>query len=538
LFIELNVNKLTSEVGCYTILVGLMTYWWGGFLLVIKGKRGTPMEKRKEDLSVQSVAMSSTNKTAIMGLTIMNFVLAVAYVLEVVKGTRELGSYLIVLALCVLPSVIGVVLFFRKNDARAVRYVFAVGFALLYAYIMVTTSTPITFCYVIVAYVILMVYIDIKLLLGLGGCALLVNIILFVMKVTKGSITDTEVTEAEVTIACLLLTGLFSILALRKIRAINQANIDKAEEERRQSEGILRNTLEVASVMVENIKASVTEVESLKEAISETQQEMEILTSGAKDGVAAIAVQKQNTGTIGVNIDQVDVAVNSIVSEVHSAEEHLTKGNEVMKDLLQQVQVSGESGTLVAEKMEELKANADKMQSIMGLISNVANQTGLLALNASIEAARAGEAGKGFSVVASEISNLSAQTNGATGEINGLIVSIVKSIGEVTEAMERLLESSRMQNKYVDDTAENFEQIHNSTQNIFEQVSALKETVDVVTTANAQVSDGIIHVEAVTQKVMDGATDTLQSCNTNLQSVANVTEHMEKLMENAEKLQA
>lgn len=290
--------------------------------------------------------------------------------------------------------------------------------------------------------------------------------------------------------------------------------------------------------MVENIKASVTEVESLKEAISETQQEMEILTSGAKDGVAAIMVQKQNTGTIGVNIDQVDVAVNSIVSEVHSAEEHLTKGNEVMKDLLQQVQVSGESGTLVAEKMEELKANADKMQSIMGLISNVANQTGLLALNASIEAARAGEAGKGFSVVASEISNLSAQTNGATGEINGLIVSIVKSIGEVTEAMERLLESSRMQNKYVDDTAENFEQIHNSTQNIFEQVSALKETVDVVTTANAQVSDGIIHVEAVTQKVMDGAKDTLQSCNTNLQSVANVTEHMEKLMENAEKLQA
>lgn len=93
MFIELNVNKLTSEVGCYTILVGLMTYRRGGFLLVIKGKRGTPMEKRKEDLSVQSVAMSSTNKTAIMGLTIMNFVLAVAYVLEVVKGTRELGSY-------------------------------------------------------------------------------------------------------------------------------------------------------------------------------------------------------------------------------------------------------------------------------------------------------------------------------------------------------------------------------------------------------------------------------------------------------------
>ncbi len=496
------------------------------------------MSKQNEDLSVKMEAEKSRNKTAITGMIVMNAVLALAYVIEVAKNTRSLGSYFIVLALCVLPSVIGVMLFSRKKETIAVRYVFAVGFALLYGYIMFTTTTMITFCYVIVAYVILMVYTDVKLLMSLGGCALLVNIFLMIKRGMDGTFVGAAITEAEIIVACLLLTGLFSLLALRKIRAINQANIDKAEEERLQSEGILKNTLDVASAMVESIRASVTETESLKEAIGETRQAMEVLTSGAKDGVAAIAVQKQNTETIGVNVDQVDTAVSSIVSEVQSAEENLEKGNAVMKELLQQVQVSGESGTLVAEKMEELKANADKMQSIMGLISNVANQTGLLALNASIEAARAGEAGKGFSVVASEISNLSAQTNAATGEINALIVNIVNSIGAVTEAMERLLESSRMQNKYVDDTATNFEQIHNSTQNIFEQVSALKETVDVVTAANAQVSDGIVNVEVVTQKVMEGADDTLQSCNTNLQSIANVVELMDKLMENAEKLQA
>ena len=95
-----------------------------------------------------------------------------------------------------------------------------------------------------------------------------------------------------------------------------------------------------------------------------------------------------------------------------------------------------------------------------------------------------------------------------------------------------------MQNQYVDDTADNFEQIHNSTQNIVEQVTQLKATVDVVTAANAQVSEGIANVEAVTQKVMEEANDTLEDCNTNLQSVANVVELMDKLMANAEKLQA
>ena len=495
------------------------------------------MKREKEDLSVKSVAMASTNKTAISGLLVMNFVLAVAYALEVVKDARSFGSYAVILALCVVPSVMAVVMFMKKQDTSAVKYVFAIGFALLYGYIMFTTSTTLAFCYVIVAYVILMVYTDTGLLLGLGIWAILTNLILMVMKLMKGELAGTELTEAEIVLACLLLTMFFSLLALKKINGINQANIDKAEEERKQSEGILQNTLEVAAAMTENIKASVTEAESLKGAIGETRRAMEELTEGAKDGVSAIAVQKQNTETISENVGQVDVAVNSIVAEVQNAEERLEKGNEIMKELLHQVQVSGESGALVAEKMEELKANADKMQTIMGLISNVANQTGLLALNASIEAARAGEAGKGFSVVASEISNLSSQTNAATGEINALIVGIVNSIGAVTESMERLLESSRMQNQYVDDTADNFEQIHNSTQNIVDQVSRLKETVDVVTAANTQVSEGIGNVETVTQRVMDEATDTLQSCNTNLQSIANVTEIMDKLMENAEKLQ-
>ncbi len=495
------------------------------------------MKREKEDLSVLSVATASTNKTAISGMIVMNLVLALAYAIELVKDARSLGSYLIILALCVLPCVFGAGVFMQKKDSLAIRYIFASGFALLYAYIMITTSTNLVFCYVIVAYVILMVYTDVKLLVGLGIFSIIVNIALMVKKVMDGTLIGTEVTQAEIILACLLLTMFFSLLALKKIRGINQANIERAELQQKQSEEMLQNTLEVASMMTENIKASVDESEGLKIAIGETQRAMEALTSGAKDGVSAIFVQKQNTVTINQNVSKVDAVVGSIVSEVHSAEENLNKGNGIMRELLHQVKVSGESGALVAEKMEELKANADKMQTIMGLISNVADQTGLLALNASIEAARAGEAGKGFAVVASEISNLSAQTNTATGEINALIVSIVSSIGAVTESMERLLESSRMQNQYVDNTADNIAQIHTSTQNIVEQVSKLKETVDVVTSANAQVSEGIANIETVTQKVMEGANDTLESCNTNLQSIANVTEIMDRLMRNAERLQ-
>ena len=173
----------------------------------------------------------------------------------------------------------------------------------------------------------------------------------------------------------------------------------------------------------------------------------------------------------------------------------------------------------------------------MGLIASIANQTGLLSLNASIEAARAGEAGRGFAVVAGEISNLSSQTNSATADINTLIEDVVVSVGEVTEAMDTLLECSRLQNQYVDTTAESFEKIHGSTQSIVEQVANLRSTVEIVMEENKQVEEGIENVANVTQRVMDSANETLASCNTNLQSIAKVADIMNTLTEEAAKLQ-
>ena len=160
-----------------------------------------------------------------------------------------------------------------------------------------------------------------------------------------------------------------------------------------------------------------------------------------------------------------------------------------------------------------------------------------MSLNASIEAARAGEAGRGFSVVATEISNLSAQTNNATSDINLLIQNIVSSVDDVGASMEQLLESSQLQNQFVDQTAGNFEKIHGNTQEIVTQVSQLQKTVDVVTSENKQVEEGIEHVAEITQKMMQEANETLESCNVNLQSIAKVAGIMEELLEEAKKLQ-
>jgi len=495
------------------------------------------MKKVTMDLSVKENADIIKNQTAMTGIFIMNLVLAFAYVIEVLKGARTIGSYAIVAVLCIAPCILATVTYLRDKASFAIRYIMGIGFSLLYGYIMFTTSSDLAFCYVIVAFVMLVVYVDRKFLVILGTYAFIVNVIRIVILAMQGKLTGTMLTNAEIIIACIILTFAFMLMAISKISQINQANIDKADQGKQQSEALLGTTLNVASSLTENINDAVGETEVLKDAIDATQHDMENLADEVNSSVEAIDAQKQSTEKINTYIQNVEASVYSITEEVNNAQDNLNTGNEVMKDLLEQVKLSESSNELVAQKMAGLKECADKMHDIMSLISSVANQTGLLALNASIEAARAGEAGRGFAVVATEISNLSSQTNSATGEINTLIEDIVKSVGEVTEAMETLLECSRLQNQYVDSTADNFAQIHTNTQNIVSQVSHLRETVDVVLEENKHVEEGIENVASVTQKVMDGANETLASCNTNLQSIAKVADIMNVLTKEAAKLQ-
>lgn len=489
------------------------------------------------DLSVKTNAEQSTNKTAMIGIFIMNAVLAIAYAMELVKGARSPQSYAVVAVLCILPCVLALLYYAKKKDSKFIRYILGIGFILLYAYVMFTTTNNLTFCYVIVAFVMLVVYIDFRFLVCLGVTALGINIAKIIYNAISKGMSPEEVTNTEIIFACLILTFVFILMAVRKISKINVANVNKAKVEKEQSEDLLKTTLEVASAISFDIANVVVETEHLKEAIGHTGHAMNDLTHGANDASAAIEEQASSTVRISNYIQSVEDSTQNILKESKDAQTNLELGSKTMEELMRQVKTSEANGVLVTEKVTGLKEYAERMQEIMGLISNVADQTGLLALNASIEAARAGDAGRGFGVVASEISSLSEQTNAAAGDITELIKNIVKSIEEAANAMGLLLESTQIQNRYVGTTAENFESIYTSTKGIVSEVTNLKNAVDAVTSENHRIEEQIGHVSSITEEVTARSEETLEACNLNLESIEVVSAIMDNLKKEAGKLQ-
>lgn len=495
------------------------------------------MAKVKPDLSMKRNADISRNKTALICMTITTVMLAAAYFIEVLKDKRTVGDYAILAATCLIPPIVSWILFVVKKDSFWIRYILGGGFLIFYTYLMFNTESALAFCYIAVAFIVLIVYVDMKLCIFMSGYSFLLNLAVIGKNALTTGLTPEQISNTEIIVAFLIFISVFGILSVNKVAQIGKVTASKADMQRDQSEKLLNTTLEVANSITESIQVAAAETETLGKAIEATKYAMEDLSGGAGDTAAAIAEQQCSTEEIDGYIKGVGASTDEIVAEIGNTEESIHVADGIMNELLEQVKVSEATGALVAKEMDELKEYADKMVTIVNLISKVARQTSMLALNASIEAARAGEAGKGFAVVAGEISDLASQTNHATDDINNLIGNVGKSLDEVVVAVEELLASNQNQNEYVGQTAEHFREIENSAHKISEQAAQLKEAVESASAANSAVVESIQNVSAVTEEVSASAIATLESCDQNQESIQKLAEIMESLREEATRLQ-
>ncbi len=487
------------------------------------------MKAYQVDLSDHKMAEQSRNFTVILGACIIDLILMTAYFLEFVRGARGIGSLMIILFTTVVSGIASILLYMKQKDSILIRYIVGVAFAVLYGYVQLTAITRLTFCYIIVFFIIFAVYLDKKLSAVLGIYSVLVNILAAVRQAATTGLTDHDVMELKIVFACLILSIVFTFLSHSRVIQINQANIQRAEREKQQSEELSTVIMNVADDLGKDIDATSVGVGQLRKSIHQTRERMEILSVGANEAADAVAVQKDNSEKISRQIGVVGEVTDDMLDSISNTKKSLVEEKDAIQNLRKQVEVSDAASKAVAMELDQLMEYADQMQKILDIINSVANKTGLLALNASIEAARAGEAGRGFAVVASEISQLSGQTRNATEEIGLLISNITSELGDTAVAIGEMLESNESENEYIGVTAECFTRMEVDMNNIFGRISELKQMVDTVSEANVNINEYIDNIYAVTQEIAAGANETLEGSREEWNTVEEIASAMQNI---------
>lgn len=252
----------------------------------------------------------------------------------------------------------------------------------------------------------------------------------------------------------------------------------------------------------------------LHESANGQARAMSQMRDNLQELVESIGVIADNATTLAIVVSDTDESGALAIDNITDTMKEADQGRRSMNSVTESMNEMKNGLDELEKSISDVGVAAVKIDEITTTISGIAEETNLLALNASIEAARAGEAGKGFAVVAMEIKNLAETSASAAGEISELINSVTKMINNTVEQSQTSVSQIKESSEIVNEASEQFN-------SIYESIESTNEIIHGMISKIHEANDVASSMAAITQE-QSASAEEIEATAINIQELAEI----------------
>ena len=289
--------------------------------------------------------------------------------------------------------------------------------------------------------------------------------------------------------------------------------------------GAIADSINYAIDALRSLVAAINDTASrVSTAAEKTQASASHLAEATEQQAQQISSASTAVNEMAISIDGVSKNAEQLSGEAQRSVEIAKKGNDAVQKTISGMNNIRENIQETSKRIKRLGESSQEIGDILNLISDIAEQTNILALNASIQAAMAGEAGRGFAVVADEVQRLAERSSDATKQIEILVNTIQTDTNEAIVSMEESTSGVVTGSRVAEDAGTALSEIETVATRLAELVQSISGATRQQASAAADISDSMNVIQEITTQTSEGTTQTAVSIG----ELANMTSDLQR----------